>query len=183
MESLFSKLAGIKYTTHLMLPLTGVSWFSVSTQLIETWLSQDKQHLIAHTTVKIPVLASRRSGATNIEYLGEVEGVHLYRLAIAEIYHKDVLRFLKGQYSKFSRPAIEAINALSGLPYKVYRKEEGLTHVHVLLAAIDRELTIYRADLARQLSVEIYGDDSTLDPDGELLSPPEAREQVFYPHS
>lgn len=183
---MIEKLKALKFTTHLMLPLTGVSWFSIHEQLVDTWLSRDKEHLILSTTVKIPALDSRRQ--RNAEYLGKHEdGLHRYRLSIPEEHWMVVNHFLCGHYTKFTDRARRLIFDLSGLRYRL---EDPTTHTeetHVLLTAITDPATCsdtdvcHRQELARMLSYDLYGDPSVMDWTGELLSPPQARETVFYP--
>lgn len=180
---LTKKLANLKYTTHLLLPLTGVSWFSIKPWFIDCWLSRDNEHLILQLSAEVPMLRPRRSGATRIEYLGETHGNHLYRLGIPEEFIEDVHHFLKGRYTKFSERARALINDLSGLPYmvEVVKDGEAVIKVHYILVAIDPNLHEFRVNTAIELSQELYGNDHAMDPAGELLSPPLTREQVYYP--
>ncbi len=183
---MIEKLKSLKFTPHLMLPLAGVSWFSIHEQFVDAWLSRDRQHLLVSTTVKIPALDSRRQ--RNAEYLGtRTDGTHLYRLAIPEEYWITVEHFIHGRYTKFTDRARRLIFDLSGLRYRLEDPTTNMEETHVLLTAITDPAKCsvtdvhHRQELARMLSEDLYGDPTVMDWTGELLSAPTTREEVFYP--
>jgi hypothetical protein len=145
--------------------------FGEGGKFVNSYVSEDNQHVIVESTHPFTtIILHHQNYLTSFESDGHYFGV----FKVPEYYKEDVVKFRKGQYSKFTESAKDLIRKKSGLTYKA-AGANGKYTTSLELLALDKNPVLKR-HWEEMLSNK--GSMVVLDDDAELFSIP--NENNFY---
>jgi hypothetical protein len=137
-----------------VLPLYGIETSDKDVEKI--YLNKDGSYLFLQLKELSPKLESNLLYSGVFEYCNKE--FYMFKTSIA--YAKDIIKIIKGEYSKLSKNAKNTIIQLSGLPYMKKQGKETITH-SFLLALLKHKK--YKKILEDRLGVELQEENELMD--------------------